>query len=723
MVFFIGQALGLYPVGFVAQLDNIIYDARLALTAPRSRESRIVILEIDEKSLAEIGHWPWSRDLMAALVDRLFERHAVALVGFDVVWAERDTSSGIDVLDRLAQGELKDSTRFQAAYQRVRPRLDYDARFAASLEHRPVVLGYYFNSEERAARANALPAPVLGTAAFDGQRADVPQWRGYTGNLPVYLEAGAAAGHINVNPLADDDGVIRRVPLLAEYDGRYYEAFSLAVFRTFIAKSFGEAPRIEPVFRDRGLEALKLGSIEIPVDERAAALVPYRASTPGFASLPAADVLKDRVAAGTLKDKIVLIGATAPALEDLRPTPVDSTLPGVELHANMVAGLLDQGFKRRPWYTQGAELVLLMTSGLLFALLIPMLSALRATLAVAAGTAAMVVLNVAAWQAADLVLPLASTLLMITALYTMNMAYGYFVESRSRRHIAQRFREYVPPEVVAKMERDPGKYDAPRDAELTILFSDVRGFTGISEALRPEALREYINEYLTTMSEIIRNRHRGTLDKYIGDAIMAFWGAPLADPQHARNAVLAALEMQHACGALNERFAARGWPKIGIGVGLNTGVVRVGDMGSQLRRAYTAMGDAVNVASRLEGRTRHYGVGILVGERTREAIDDVVFREIDRIRVKGRDQPITIYEPLAVTAQVTGAQQEELRMWAQALRAYRSRNWDLAEVNLHNLQRLAPGCMLYPMYADRVKSARSAPMTADWEPVTVFDEK
>ena len=657
---------------------------------------------------------------MATLVERLFEQHGVALLGFDVIWAERDASSGIDVLDRLAQGELSDAGQFQSAYARLRPSLDYDARFASSLKGRPVVLGYYFNREGRAARANALPRPVLGKAAFAGQRADLPLWHGYTGNLPIYLDAAAGAGHIN--PLPDDDGVLRRVPLIAEFNGEYYEAFSLALIRTLLARSLGEAPPVEPVFRERGLEALKLGALEIPVDEQAAALVPYRAQG-GFTSISAADVLKDRVAPGVLKDRIVLIGATAPALQDLRPTPVGNALPGVEVHANMVAGVLEQNFKRRPWYTLGAEVVLLVTGGVLFAFLIPVLSAARATLAVAAGTALIVAFNVAAWQAGDLVLPLASTLLMLSALYTMNMAYGYFVESRTRRLIAQRFREYVPPEVVAKMERDPAKYDAPRDAELTILFSDVRGFTGISEALSAEALREFINDYLTEMSDIIRSRYQGTLDKYIGDAIMAFWGAPVGDAQHARNAVLAALEMQRACAVLNTRFAARGWPKLAIGVGLNTGVVRVGDMGSRLRRAYTAMGDAVNVASRLEGRTRHYGVGVLVGERTRQSIDDIAFREIDRIKVKGRDEAITIYEPLGLAVALVPAVEEELRIWAQALRAYRTRNWDLAEVNLHNLQRLAPGCMLYPMYADRVRNARSTPMTADWEPVTVFDEK
>jgi adenylate cyclase len=335
----------------------------------------------------------------------------------------------------------------------------------------------------------------------------------------------------------------------------------------------------------------------------------------------------------------------------------------------------------------------------------------------------MVALNVAMWQVNDFVLPLASSLLMVVALYTMNMAYGYFVESRSKRLIAQRFREYVPPEVVAKMERDPARYDMPRSAELTILFSDVRGFTGISEALSPEALREYINDYLTEMSTIIRSRHKGTLDKYIGDAIMAFWGAPMADSQHARNAVLAALEMQKACSMLNQRFTARGWPTLSIGVGVNSGTVRVGDMGSQLRRAYTAMGDAVNVASRLEGRTKHYGVGILVGESTRRRVEEVTWREIDRIKVKGKDEAITVYEPLGLAAELDAATQEELRLWAQALRAYRSRNWDLAEVNLVNLQRLAPGRMLYGVYAEKVTRARSTPLTADWEAVTTFDEK
>ena len=722
VLFFVGDALRLERIGFVTRLDNILYDWRLAMTMPRARDNRIVILDIDEKSLGEIGHWPWSRNLMAELLDKLFERQGAQLVAFDVVWAEPDSSSGIDVLDKLGQGELKDVAQFQSAYGALRPSLDFDGRFARAMKGRPVVLGYYFNSEERAVRLNALPKPVLPRGSFKGSNAEFHEWKGYTGNLPPYVESAAAVGHIN--PFLDADGVLRRVPLLAEFEGEYYEAMSLAVFRTLIARTLGGMQPVQPGFKDRSLESLRVGPFEIPVDDNGAALIPYRNGKPSFQYIPVVDVLKDRVAAGALKDKIVLVGATASALEDLRSTPVSNVLPGVEVHANMVAGMLDQDFKRRPWFTYGAEAILLLVGGVTLAMLIPLLTAFSATLAVLAGTAAIVGLNVAMWQLNAFVMPLAASLLMVLALYTMNMAYGYFVESRSKRQVADLFAQYVPPELVQQMARDPARYTMePKTAELTILFSDVRGFTSISEALDEKALREYVNEYLTEMSVIIRGQYQGTLDKYIGDAIMAFWGAPIADPQHARHAVLAALDMQKACRTLNQRFRARGWPALTIGVGVNSGSVRVGDMGSRLRRAYTAMGDPVNVASRLEGRTKHYGVGILVGEATRRQMDDVAFREIDRIKVKGKDESITVYEPLGMAAALDSAVQEELRIWHQALRAYRARNWDLAEASLINLQQVAPTCILYRVYAEQVQRARNTPMTADWEPVTVFDEK
>ncbi len=576
------------------------------MTMPQGVDERIVILDIDEKSLGEIGHWPWSRNVMAGAVEKLFERYGVALVGFDVVWAERDASSGIDVLDSLARTQLKEVPAFQAAYTKLREELDFDGRFAASLRGKPVVLGYYFSRDERAVRANAIPEPVLPKGSLGERKLELSAWSGYTGNLPIYLKNAAAAGHFN--PLPDIDGVMRRVPMILEFDGAYYESLSLAMVRAWLGLKTGSTPKVEPGFppqKTAGLEWLKVGELTVPVDETGSALIPYRGKSGSFAYVSLADVIKDRVPVERLRGRIALVGATAPGLLDLRSTPVDSVYPGVEIHANLIAGILDRELKQKPRYVQGAEVVLLLIGGVALSLAIPMLSALWATALAVVGFALITGLNVVLWQYADMVLPLAASILMTASLYTMNMAYGYFVESRSKRQFAELFGQYVPPELVDKMAEDPERYNMePRSAELTILFSDVRGFTSISEALKPEELREYINEYLTTMSAIIRSKYRGTLDKYIGDAIMAFWGAPMDDAQHARNGVLAALEMQAECVALNERFAARGWPTLKIGVGVNSGRVRVGDMGSQVRRAYTAMGDAVNVASRLRAAPR-----------------------------------------------------------------------------------------------------------------------
>jgi adenylate cyclase len=594
------------------------------MTMPRGNERGIVILDIDEKSLGEIGRWPWSRRLMAETVTKLFDRHGVAVLGFDVVFAERDSSSGIEALDALAQGELKPSTAFQQAYRDLRPKLDNDAFFAAAIKGRPVVLGYYFNSEDKAVRANALPEPVLPKGTFAGRDVTFYRWSGYTGNLPIYQQAAAGAGHFN--PAVDSDGVSRRVPMLLEFNGAYYEPLSLAVLRTYVRLQTGNTPEIRPGYPEgygsNTLEWLEVGPYTIPVDEHAAALIPYRGPKGAFEYVSLADVVKDRVAPGALKGRIALVGTTAPGLLDLRATPVEGAFPGVEIHANVIAGMIDGSIRQTPKYTLGADIVILAVAGLALALVIPLLSALWATGAAALAFVFIAGVNVVFWQN-GIVLPLAGGVLMVAALYTMNMAYGYFVESRSKRQLAGRFGEYVPPELVDRMARDPGKYDMePKDAELTILFCDVRAFTSISESLKAGELREYINEYLTTMSAIIRGRHRGTLDKYIGDAIMAFWGAPVEDADHARNAVLAALDMQRECAALNERFRARGWPALKIGIGIESGTVRVGDMGSQVRRAYTAMGDAVNVASRLEGRTKSYGVDILVGEAARRQAGD-----------------------------------------------------------------------------------------------------
>ncbi len=716
----------------LANLEAIVYDTRLRLTMPQTVDSRIVILDIDEKSLAEKeqggeGRWPWPRDRLALLMDKLFDHYEIAVVGFDVVFAERDESSGIRVLERLSQRELRDVSQFQSALRQLKPQLEYDDIFARKIKGRPVVMGYILLEKDSTTvqKKGTLPPPIFTSKSFEGRTVATTSWGGYTANLDVLQKAAASGGHFNSR--TDDDGVIRRVPMLAEYDGAYYEPLSLAMVRVLLGSPPVTAITPDQALAPRGypdLEWLQVGPLKIPVDDEAAALVPYRGRKGSFKYFSIVDVMNERIDPAELKGKIVLVGTTAPGLLDLRATPVDPVYPGVEVHANMISGMLDGNIKQRPPFVVGAEFLLLLASGLALALLLPLLNPLTSTLATLLVLVVVLATNVMMFQHGDLVLPLASGLVMILVLFTLNMAYGFFIEARGMRQITGLFGQYVPPELVDEMARNPERFNmAPRAQELTVLFSDVRGFTTISESLTPENLSAYINEYLTNMSLVIRERHRGTLDKYIGDAIMAFWGAPVADPQHARNAVLAALGMQSDAKTLNEKFKARGWPTFKIGVGVNSGVMRVGDMGSKIRKAYTVMGDAVNIASRLEGVTKQYGADIIIGDGTRKLISGFVLREVDRVRVKGKEEPVTIYEPLGLEGQVEQAKQDELKIWNQALRLYRQQDWDRAEVQLLNLRKMAPHSTLYGLFIERITHHRAHPPGEGWDGAWTFETK
>lgn len=723
----LGHSAKFYQIPFINHMDALIYDAKVRLTMPRSLDQRVVILDIDEKSLAEQGRWPWGRDKLAILMDKLFDQYGVRLVGFDVVFAEPDDSSGLKSLESLAKKELKDVPGFQTTLQDLRPKLDNDARFAAALKNRPVILGYYFSSKEGGASSGAAPDAVFPAGTFSGRRIAFTQWVSYGGNLAEFQKAAAGAGHFN--PLVDQDGTSRRVPLLVEYKGQYYESLALAMVRNLLG-----GPPIAPGYPGSspasyaGMEWLDLkaagGSVmRIPVDENAATLIPYRGFQGSFPYISITDVLNDRVPKDQLAGRVIVIGTTAPGLMDLRATPVGAAYPGVEIHANLIAGMLDGAIKHKPPYILGADVLLVLISGAVMAFLLPMLSPLRATLVGILVLLLAVIVNFSFWHVSNVVLPLANGIIAIVLLYAMNMSWGYFVESRTKRQLTGLFGQYVPPELVEEMSRDPENYSmAGRKAELTVLFSDVRGFTTISEGLEPDQLASLMNEYLGAMTVVVR-KHRGTLDKYIGDAIMAFWGAPVDDPEHAKHAVRTGLEMHVALDELNKGLLARGWPELKIGVGVNTGTMTVGDMGSPVRQSYTVMGDAVNLGSRLEGITKQYGVGMIAGESTRELLKkEFVFRELDRVRVKGKEDPVAIYEPVGEEGQVSREDLEEIKLWNQALRSYRAQDWDKAEVTLMNLQRIKPR-YLYDLYVKRVEHLRKEPPGENWDGVTIFETK
>ncbi len=730
LVLFCGHALQWYRLPLIDNLENVVYDTRLQLTMPQTVDNRIVILDIDEKSLAEKeqggeGRWPWSRDRLALLLDKLFDKYQIAIVGFDIVFAERDESSGVRVLERLGDQELKNVPQFQEALRQIKPELEYDNIFASKMKGRAVVLGYTFSKEgpELAPKKGLLPAPVFAAGAFADRRMNFDAYNGYSANLSELQTHAAGAGHFN--PYVDIDGIIRRIPMLAEYQGAYYEPLSLAMVRVL----FGMPP-VKPLFADEGLaggyaglEWLQVGSLRIPVDDTVSALVPYRGRQGSFKYYSIVDVLNERIDIAELQGKIVLVGTTAPGLKDQRSTPVDPVYPGVEIHANLIAGMLDENIKQKPPYVVGAEFVLLLLSGLAMALLLPFLNPLKSTLVTLLVMVFALATNLTVFHFGNLALPFASGLVMILMLFTFNMAYGFFIEARGKRQITGLFGQYVPPELVDEMARNPESFSMEGESrEMTVLFTDVRGFTTISEGLDPKALSALMNEFLTPLTEIIY-RHRGTIDKYMGDCIMAFWGAPLADPAHAKNAILAAIEMQQVLQSLQPHFKSKNWPEIRIGVGLNTGRMSVGNMGSKIRLAYTVMGDAVNLASRLEGITKEYGTDIIVGEGTRNAVPDVVFRELDRVRVKGKDQAVAIFQPLGLQVQIDKARLEEARLFQQALELYRNQDWDMAELQLMELQKMLPDSRLYRTFLERSAFLRVNPPGPGWDGAFTFETK
>jgi adenylate cyclase len=537
------------------------------------------------------------------------------------------------------------------------------------------------------------------------------------------------------NPIPDGDGVLRSVPLLAEYKDQFYESLSLAMFRVLVGM-----PTVEPGFPpDRyvpksyqGLESVKLRlnqkTLAIPVAEGVITLVPFRG--PGgvnggsFKYVSASDVIAHRIAPETLKGRIILVGTTAPGLLDQRVTPVGEAYAGVEAHANLISGLLDDRIAVKPDYALGYDIAILVIAGLTLAFALPLLSAMRAVVVSTLVLAAVLGLNTWLYLGAGLVLPLAAALVMALTAFALNMSYGYFVESRSKRELANMFGTYVPPELVDEMVKQGAENFSMKatNKELTVMFCDMRGFTKLSEKMEPTQLQELLNSVFNRLTDIIR-ANRGTIDKYMGDCVMAFWGAPVETSQHAHLAVKTSMEMANAVRKINEENRSKGNPEIGVGIGLNTGTMCVGNMGSQVRQAYTVIGDAVNLGSRLEGLSKVYGVDIVVSETTRKLSPEFAWQELDRVRVKGKEQAVAIFWPVAPLERLEKSTTDELKTWAAFLKAYRAQDWDQCDVLMLNLQRMNAKKYLYELYSERVASMRLLPFDPGWDGATNFETK
>ena len=724
---------GFFPSDSIERMDGFLSGLRMRIEQP-VLDRRIVIVDIDEKSLTLVGRFPWSRDVQAKLVGQLTGRYKVGAVGFDISFPEPDTSSGYAVLDKLAHRELNDVPGLKQQLAVLKPSMDYDGLFAAALEGQPVVLGYSVTDKQK---KGVLPAPAFTRASLNGRELAAYASTGYEANIERLQKAARSAGIFTA--MTDPDGVIRSSVLLHKIGDAYYPSLSLATAAVFlkaraIAPHYTEtvdmlsAAELENGGLDKVVMFVPGGQVGIPVGAGLATTVQFRGrggpAGGAFRYVSAVDVLTGAVAPELLAGAIVLVGTTAPGINDIRATPVNPEYPGVEVHANLIKSILDGRFKARPDYADAIEFFEALGFGLALTFALAVLSPLKSILLSVLAVCVAAGFNFYLYSQLDAVVNAAAILLLILALFVLNVAWGYFFEVRKGQALVSRFGEYVAPELVAEMAEDPEKYNMDGESrELTVLFVDVRGFTTISEGLTPKALREYINLYLTAMSEDIRDSHRGTLDKYIGDAVMAFWGAPVAFPDHAGRAVATALLMQASARRLNRDFSARGWPPLQIGIGLNSGLMHVGDMGSQIRRAYTVMGDAVNLAARLEGVTKVYGVGIAVGAATRAAAPEFVYRELDLVRVKGKHEPVAIYEPLGKLDAVDAATIAALAKWGEALALVRAQQWVSAIALLGELQAAGPDLPLYALYLQRIEAYRANPPGAGWDGVTTFDTK
>lgn len=713
------------PLPPLTGLDLALADVRLAVTLPPVARARddIVIVDLDDRSLRELGRWPWPRDRLAALVRTLFDDDHAAALGIDLVLAEPDDQAravhdALRALDDLGAGDA----RLRAGVARwrgtIEARADHDAQLARALAGRPVTLAYHFNRLDEPAAPGAgatmtaaaaaasvpdahapgLPAPLTEPGVLPASALSLAPWKGIEVPVPALLRAAEGVGFINSLP--DADGELRATPLVTAYGGAVYESFGLSLWRQWHRVSAarpvttrgaaGGPPRLTALaLADEHGEPLRL----LRVDERGAVVLPYRRAadpsrSPGtgrFRYIPAADVLAHRVGRAELEGRVVLLGSSAPGLTDLRATPVHPALPGVEVHAQLLAGLQDDDLRVRPDWSGGLELLVLALVLAAVAAIAVRLAGPAAVLALAGVLGLLLAGDLLAFSARGWALPVATPLAFAGLLGVGGVVANYLREWRQRRSLARLFGHYLPPERVRAMASDPERFldvaSSAENRELTVLFCDLRGFTSLAERLAPEKLREVLNLYFSRMSEII-HAHQGTLDKYIGDAVMAFWGAPQPDGAHAAHAVQAARAMNAAVVPLNAELARRGLPPLAPCIGLASGVVCVGDLGSALRRSYTAVGDGVNLAARIEGLTRQWGVPLLVADATREAAGElpgVEWVEVDEVAVKGRTRRVTLFVPLALPAgapEENAAFHEQLGLWRLARESLRGHHDD-----------------------------------------------
>ncbi len=712
-------ALRIVDPFFVQALRLIAFDSYQKLSPQKYDPSLPVrIVDIDEESLSRVGQWPWSRTTIADLLGRLTEQGA-AVVSFDILFAEPDRTSPEQALKLMTPAE-------QAVVgPLIAGQASHDAILAKAIAASPTVLATALSQ-----RPTPPPPPKAGFAvAGDDPKPFIPAFPGANVNLPELDAAAAGIGSINWIP--DRDQVIRRIPLIYRIGDQYIPTLTTEALRvaqgagTYVLKS-SNASGETAYGQQTGLNHIKVGAMEVPTDADGGIWLRFRPSNRA-SFIPAWKVLAGEDDPEEVSGRIILVGTSAPGLIDLRATPLDASIPGVEVHAQAIEQIIaeQQGglSLTRPDYARALELAIMIVLGIALIAILPTISAVHAAVL---GLSVMATLAIGGWGAysqAGLLLDPSYPALALFILVAAGTTEVYRRVEQQRGEVRRAFSYYVSPTVVDEIISHPEKLELGGVVrEVTLLFCDVRNFTTLSEKLNAHELTSFINSLLTPLSEIILT-NRGTIDKYIGDAIMAFWNAPLDDPDHAAHACRSALAMIAKMEDLNKTWrkqaeaAGRPYDQVRIGIGVNSGEVCVGNLGSSQRFDYSAIGDNVNIASRFEGLSKAYGVPIVIGEQTLERLNGVAAIELDMMRVKGRAQPTRIYSPLEVFG-ASGASGEELLARHQAmLAAYRRQDWDGAEAAIGACEGAGIEGLggFYAVYRERIAEWRQNPPPPDWD--------
>ncbi len=704
-----------------------VFDAFQRIKPRVYRETPVRIIDIDDESLEKIGQWPWPRTILAKLVSRLASGGA-AVIAFDGVFPEPDRTSPENMLSLWGKDATNELLRTQLG---LIP--DHDKVFADAIAKAPVVLSFGLTNEPNA-KVPALKAGFLEHGSGKDQAIDYvwPVLKGAVVNLPVLEKAAPGNGCFNMGPEWDD--IVRRVPSLFRLKDTLYPSLVLEVLRVFqgasnykitLAGASGETSFGEKT----GLVKIKVGLLEFPTDAHSRIWL-YDTGYKPERFVPAWKILSDDAALKDMDGRVLFIGSSATALKDLRSLPLNPLASGVEAHAQIVEQMFLGDHLVRPDWAEGAEFSYLVLLGLLLILMLPRAGAVRCALIGIATIAFAFTLSWFAFVHWHLLTDPVFPSIVILLIYLVSSFLNFLRTETERSQIRGAFSRYLSPVLVERLAKNPKQLKLGGEMRImTFLFTDIRNFTGIAEQMKPEELTHFMNRFLTPMTDIIL-KHGGTIDKYIGDCIMAFWNAPLDNKEHASHACLAALDMQDLIKTWNRESgtSARPFPKLKIGIGINTGNACVGNMGSEQRFDYTVLGDHVNLASRIESLSKNYGLTTILGENTVAEAQGFAALEIDLIRVKGKTQPVKIFALLGGQALKEDETFKTLAMrHEQMLMAYRKQLWNNAEESLEECRKiktqeieLAP---LYEVYAARILTYRKNPPDAAWDGVTIATSK